>query len=324
LAEVRNYFKLGEPQELLPLTKNKKVVVFDEAQTIEDIGSILKSFHDTYPEVQIIATGSSSFDLANKIVEPMTGRAIEFSLLPLSLEEIRLVTPITKESLYNLMLYGSYPAIVGAETKEKKEIEIKKIATNYLYKDVFVFEAIRKPKIFEDLVKLLAHQIGQMVSINELADNLGVSRSVVLRYIRLLEQAFIIKVVNSFSNNKRKELSKSFKIFFIDMGVRNSLTDIYKHMEERNDKGHIFENFFINERLKAGTLETFPPEIMFWRTRQGIEIDVIEKKGDQLHAYECKWKKQDVSFNNFKKMYPEAKFKVVTPEDLLLGGFILE
>jgi predicted AAA+ superfamily ATPase len=95
-------------------------------------------------------------------------------------------------------------------------------------------------------------------------------------------------------------------------------------MEERNDKGHIFENFFINERLKAGTLETFPPEIMFWRTRQGIEIDVIEKKGDQLHAYECKWKKQDVSFNNFKKMYPEAKFKVVTPEDLLLGGFILE
>ncbi len=317
LAEIREHFVLGRPENLLALTENKKVVVFDEAQTIQDIGSILKAFHDTYPGVQIIATGSSSFDLANKIVEPMTGRAIEFNLLPLSLDEVRSVKVISKEDLYDFMLYGMYPAVVGAETREEKEIEIKKIATNYLYKDVFIFEAIRKPKVFDDLVKLLAHQIGQMVSINELSNSLGISRSVILKYLRLLEQAFIIKTVNSFSNNPRTELKKAFKIFFLDIGVRNALVDIYKKIEERDDKGSIFENFFVCERIKAGTLETFPPEIMFWRTRQGLEIDIIEKKGEEIFAYECKWKKENVSFSKFLKKYPNSKTKIVSVESLL-------
>lgn len=317
LAEIREHFVLGRPERLLPLTKNKRVVVFDEAQTIQDIGSILKAFYDTYPGVQIIATGSSSFDLANKIVEPMTGRALEFNLPPLSIDEVRSVKNISKEALYDFMLYGMYPAVVGAETREEKEIEIKKIATNYLYKDVFIFEAIRKPKIFEDLVKLLAHQIGQMVSINELSNSLGASRSVILKYLRLLEQAFIIKTVNSFSNNPRTELKKAFKIFFLDIGVRNALVDIYKKIEDRDDKGSIFENFFVCERIKAGTLETFPPEILFWRTRKGLEIDIIEKKGEEISAYECKWKKENVSFSEFLKKYPKAKTRTISVEDLI-------
>ena len=206
LAEIRGYFVLGEPKKLLPLVKNKKIVVFDEAQTIQDIGTILKVFHDTYPGTQIIATGSSSFDLANKINEPMTGRFFEFTLLPLSIEEIKSVKKINKNDLLLIMLYGSYPAVIGAKTiNEKKEI-LKNIATTYLYKDIFVFEAIRNPKVFEDLVKLLAYQIGQMVSINELSQSLGISRSVVRRYIRFLEQSYIIKVAHSFSSNPRKEL----------------------------------------------------------------------------------------------------------------------
>jgi len=317
LAEVRKHFVVGEPDKLLPLTKGKKVVVFDEAQTIQDIGTVLKVYHDTYPSVQIIATGSSSFDLSNKIVEPMTGRAIEFQLLPLSLDEIRSVKEITKSDLYDLFLYGTYPAVVAASTEGLKEIAIKNIATNYLYKDVFVFEAIRNPKVFEDLVKLLAYQVGQIVSINELATQLGVSRSVVLKYIRLLEQSYIIKVIYSFSNNPRTELKKAFKVMFLDVGVRNALVSSFEALETRQDKGFIFENFFVAERIKIGTLKTFPPEIMFWRTRTGLEIDVIVKSGLEISAYECKWTAQEVSFQKFLKKYPQAKIEVVYPEKLL-------
>lgn len=317
LAEIREHFVLGEPKKLLPLVKNKKIVVFDEAQTIQNIGSILKAFHDTYPGVQIIATGSSSFDLANKINEPMTGRFFEFTLLPLSIEEIKGVKKINKNDLLSLMLYGSYPAVVGAKTiNEKREI-LKNIATTYLYKDIFVFEAIRNPKIFEDLTKLLAYQIGQMVSINELSQNLGVSRSVVRRYIRFLEQSYIIKVAHSFSNNSRKELKKAFKIFFIDVGVRNALINALTDIEKRNDKGFMFENFFVAERMKKGALEIFPPEIMFWRTRTGLEIDVIEKNGLDIVAYECKWNNKNVSFEQFLKLYPAAHVNIITPGDLI-------
>ena len=154
LADVRSHFVLGEPDKLRPLTKGKKIVVFDEAQTIQDIGSILKAYHDTYPGVQIIATGSSSFDLANKIKEPMTGRAYEFLLLPLSLPEILTTFPnFGQADLMSLMQFGSYPAVVGAVTHEDKLFAIKNLATNYLYKDVFVFEAIRNPKVFDKALR---------------------------------------------------------------------------------------------------------------------------------------------------------------------------
>lgn len=318
LAEVRKRFVVGKPEELLPLVKGKKIVVFDEAQTIQDIGTILKVFHDTYPGVQIIATGSSSFDLSNKINEPMTGRIFEFTLLPLSLAEIKESKKVSTSELHNLMLYGSYPAVVAATSIEEKKIILKNIATQYLYKDVFVFEAIRNPRVFEDLVKLLALQIGQMVSLNELAVHLGVSRSVVQRYLRLLEQSFIVKVVHSFSSNPRTELKKAFKVFFLDVGVRNAIVDIETPLSGRNDAGFIFENYFVSERIKKGNNNlVFPPEIMFWRTRTGLEIDVIEKKGDAVSAYECKWSDTPVSFASFLKSYPQATVQVVTPNSLI-------
>jgi len=298
---------------LLPLTRDKKIVVFDEAQTIQNIGTILKVFHDTYPGVQIIATGSSSFDLANKIKEPMTGRAFEFMLLPLSLPEISLAYPGMGESgLFSLMQFGSYPAVVAAETMDEKLFAIRNIATNYLYKDVFVFEAIRNPKVFEDLLKMLALQVGSMVSVNELSQGLGVTRTTVSRYLRLLEQSFIIKRIYSFSNNPRTELKKAFKVFFLDTGVRNALVDIASPMDARVDKGAIFENFFVAERMKKGALEIFPPELMFWRTRSGIEIDVIEKNGKEIFAYECKWKEKTSAPVAFTAAYPDARFESIT------------
>ncbi|MEK7068874.1 MAG: ATP-binding protein [Patescibacteria group bacterium] len=317
IALVREHFVEGKPDALLPLTHGKKVVVFDEAQTIQNIGAILKVFHDTYPGVQVIATGSSSFDLANKVVEPMTGRAIEFTLLPLSLSEIAHHKNVTRADLDLLMQYGSYPRIVAATTVSEKEDAIKSIATNYLYKDVFTFEAIRNPRIFEDLVKALALQIGSTVSLNELAQTVGATRATINRYLRLLEQAFIVRRVHSFSNNPRTELKKVFKVYFLDLGVRNALVDIATPVVERTERGHLFENFFVTERMKVGTLQTFPPDIMFWRTRAGLEIDVVEKSGPNIRAYECKWSPQDVSFASFLKKYPAAHTRVITPDVLV-------
>lgn len=318
LADIRAHFVLGKPDMLLPLTQGKKIVVFDEAQTIQNIGSILKAFHDTYHGVQIIATGSSSFDLANKIKEPMTGRAYEFMLLPLSLHEVGLAYPNLKESaLFSIMQFGSYPAVVAAKTIDEKLFAIKNIATNYLYKDVFVFEAIRNAKIFEDLLKMLALQVGSTVSVNELAQALGVTRATINRYLRLLEQSFIIKRIYSFSNNPRNEIKKAFKVYFLDIGVRNALVDIVSSMATRADKGAIFENLFVAELMKKGSLEIFPPEIMFWRTRTGAEIDVIEKKGAEIFAYECKWKEMVSMPIQFKTIYPNAHFECITTKNIV-------
>ncbi len=318
LADIRAHFIVGEPDKLLPLTKNKKIVVFDEAQTVQDIGSILKAYYDTYPGVQIIATGSSSFDLANKIKEPMTGRAYEFLLLPLSLHEIVVAYPdLQAPDTMPFMQFGSYPAVVSAETVEEKLFAIKNIATNYLYKDIFVFEAIRNPKIFEDLLKMLALQVGSIVSVNELAQGLGVTRTTVNRYLTLLEQSFIIRRMYSFSNNPRNEMKKGFKVFFLDTGVRNALVDIASPMETRADRGAIFENYFVSERMKRGTLKIFPPEILFWRSRAGAEIDIVEKDGIQVLAFECKWKETTSIPAQFMKTYPNALFRSVTAANML-------
>lgn len=320
IAEVRKHFVIGEPDKLLEMVKGKKIVVFDEAQTIVNIGTILKVFHDTYKHmgIQVIATGSSSFDLANKIVEPMTGRAVEFNLLPLSISEIRSVKKdIDLKDIYDMMLYGSYPAVVAAGTVDEKELSIKKIATNYLYKDIFILESIKNSKAFEDILKMLALQIGQMVSTAEISRAVGVSRATVDKYIRLLELSFIVKRVYSFSNNPRTELKKAYKVFFLDLGVRNAIVDIITKVEDRGDRGAIFENFFMTEILKEEYLKNFPGEIMFWRTRSGFEIDFIIKNGQELKAVECKWKDTEVSFREFLKKYKEAKVKVVTPDSFL-------
>src|SRR3989344_9249650 len=207
-ADVRSHFVIGEPDMLLSLVGDKKVIVFDEAQTIENIGKILKVFYDAHPHVKVIATGSSAFDLANKIREPLTGRAFEYMLYPLSLNEVRAAIEITPKLLDEIMIFGSYPAVVAASTPERKREEIKNIATNYLYKDVFTFEAIRNPKAFEDLLTHLAYRIGNTISTNDLSKELGITQGTVEKYIRLLEQSFVIKRVYSFARNYANELKK--------------------------------------------------------------------------------------------------------------------
>lgn len=320
LASVRKAFVPGKPELIKELIGDKSIVVFDEAQTVQDIGIILKAFIDTYPEVQIIATGSSSFDLANKINEPLTGRAFEFTLFPLSLEEIRRAfSDISMKRLSEYLRLGTYPAIVGETDAAIREDLLKNLTTNYLYKDIYTFESIRSPRVFEDLVRLLALQIGSLVSINELSQTLGVSRLTVEKYIRLLEQSYVIKVVRSFSRNPRTEIKKAFKVFFYDNGIRNAVIDKFSDIGSRDDRGALFENFFVAERLKIASLRDTRSRVMFWRNRQGEEIDVVEESEDNITAFECKWNN---SSNvrppaQFVKSYPHASFQVITPAVLL-------
>lgn len=317
---VRRHFVVGEPDILKAFVGTHKLVVFDEAQTIENIGAILKVFVDKYTDVQIIATGSSSFDLANKINEPLTGRAFSFTMLPLSLEEIRQVKTVQMEDFHDLMRFGSYPGVVAAETSEEKRDVLSNIATNYLYKDIFTFEKIKSPLHFEHLLQLLAHQVGGTVSLNELAISLSVSRPIVEKYLRLLEQSYVIRRVHSFSRNKRNEIKKAFKVFFIDTGIRNAIINDLRAIDERTDVGHIFEQFFYTELLKASTAETFGPTISFWRTHKKEEVDFITEGAGVIHAYECKWGNGSGSFKTFLRSYPEAHSEVIRPETLLANS----
>ena len=317
LIEVRDSFEEGNPAKLKQLIGDKKIVVFDEAQTIQNIGTILKVFHDHYGGVQIIATGSSSFDLANKIIEPLTGRSLEYVLFPLSISEIKKAKQIDEAYLMNILKYGSYPEIIALDSIDEKESTLKNIATNYLYKDIFTLEQIKYPIIFEKLLKALAYQVGSIVSSDELARLVKTSPSTVNRYLKLLEQAFIIKIVRAFSNNPRLELSKAFKVYFMDNGVRNVLAGIHQDIIDREDKGGIFENFYFTEIMKKNTLITFPSDLMFWRTRQQLEIDFIEKMGTEIMATECKWGNEKVVFTKFLSLYPEAKVGVVRVQDFL-------
>ena len=317
LALVRKSFVLGKPDDLYALIAGKKIVVFDEAQTVENIGAILKTFIDVYPNIQIIATGSSSFDLANKINEPLTGRAFEFILLPLSLMEIKGTIGLDKKTFMDYLRLGTYPAVVGEMVSAIKEDILQNLATNYLYKDIFMFESIKSPKVLEDLLKALSLQVGNMVSVNELSRLLGISRATVEKYLRLLEQAFVIFRLPSFSRNPRNELKKAFKIYFIDIGVRNAVIDNISAIELRPDRGAIFENMMIVERMKRGLLETLPPKMAFWRTRAGAEIDLIEDKNGVISAYEYKWGSDNFSFTEFLRKYPEASGKLINLETVL-------
>lgn len=307
---VRREFVVGEPDRLLQFIKDKKIVVFDEAQTVVNIGTILKVFHDKYKEmgVQIIATGSSSFDLANKIVEPMTGRAVEFTLLPLSLFEIKNSgIKYKKNDIKDYLLYGMYPEIVAAENKQEKLLALKKIANNYLYKDIFILESTKRPQAFENILRMLAFQSGQIVNTNEIAKGVGVNRGTVDKYISLLEQAFIIKKITPFSNNLRNEIKKAYKVYFLDNGIRNILTDVLDDdLENRSDKGAIFENFIFSELIKKEQDKIFPNKLFFWRTKQGLEIDFVEQEGKRLYLTECKYGgDENYKFNLFLKEYGE-------------------
>lgn len=288
-ASVQSGLSRREPDRIRDFFGDARLVVLDEAQHIPDIGLLLKVMVDTYPEIQILATGSSSFDLANRLSEPLTGRNFTFTLYPLSLEEISDgAMAVAESNLEKLLRFGSYPeAFLSSD--EDARIRMDEIVSHYLYKDILSFEGMKKSPILRKLVELLALQIGQEVSYHELARQLGISAPTVERYIDILEKAFIVFRLRAFSRNKRKEISKSVKIYFFDIGIRNGVIQNYNPPRLRSDIGHIWENFCIVERMKRNAAFGLSLNVYFWRTYTKKEVDYVEEYDGRLHGYEFKW-----------------------------------
>lgn len=288
---IRERLEYKNTAQLEELVRGKKLIVIDEAQLVRDIGLTLKIIHDTYPDVQIIATGSSSFDLANKIKEPLTGRAFEYLLLPLAFQEIVGFKDIAtaRALLESNLIYGSYPEVLFGAFDKKELLGV--IAQQYLYKDILKYEGIRMPDMLEKLLKLLAASIGSEVSYNELANTLDVSRQTIENYINILEQAFIVFKVRPYFPNMRSQVSKKSKIYFYDLGMRNAILGNFSPLALREDKGALFENYVVVERRKvAFAASPLGAKQYFWRTYNGQEIDLIEERfGEKARAFEIKY-----------------------------------
>ena len=296
---------------------NNKLVIIDEAQQIPNIGKKLKLIFDNRPDIQIIATGSSAFDLQNQTAEPLTGRKKTFHLFPISFRETVNHTSLLegKRLLDTRLIYGFYPEVVNNPGNEK-EILVE-IAQSYLYKDVLQLDSVRKPSHIDKLLRALAFQVGSEVSYNELAQTIGnIDTLTVEKYLDLLEKAFVIFKLPAFSRNLRNEIKKSKKYYFYDNGIRNVLISNFSLPEMRQDKGALWENFLISERLKHNHYNGRFVNTYFWRTHDKAEIDYIEEEDGILHAYEFKWKEQKVKFPaSFLDAYPQHQTAVITKNE---------
>ncbi len=272
---------------------NNTLLVIDEAQKIENIGTALKLVVDNIENIFVIATGSSSFDLANITNEALTGRKNITNLYPISLLELskeRTVYEIDKQ-IDDFLIYGMYPNVIGYESYEKKQSRILEIKDAYLIKDILAFQKIKNSKKIIDLLKLIAFQIGNQVSTSELSKSLGIDHKTVSRYLDLLEKSFVLFRLDGFSRNLRKEVSKMSKYYFYDTGIRNALISNFNGLENRNDAGQLWENFIIMERIKHNTYKGVCANYYFWRTHDKKEIDFIEEREGMLYGCEIKWKK---------------------------------
>lgn len=306
------------------LLGNKKVLIIDEAQRISDIGLRLKVVIDQLPDVQVVATGSSSFQLASKVNEPLTGRKREFKLYPISFREMVEHTDLLTEKrlIPHRMTYGYYPEVVTSPGDEREILG--ELSTSYLYKDILQLDGINKPEKLVKLLQALARQIGNQISHREIGQLIDLDPKTVERYIDILEKNYIIFRLGSYSRNLRNELKNSKKIYFYDLGIRNAVISDFRAPELRNDAGALWENFAIVERLKQLEYNRQNHNLWFWRTVLQKEIDLIEEFDGQIKAAEFKWNrrksvKAPIAFAN---AYPDASFQVITPaniEDYLLS-----
>jgi len=302
--------KIGEPE----------LLVIDEAQRVENIGLTLKILFDNNPNMQIIATGSSSFELANKINEPLTGRSLEFTLFPLSITEIVGTNPGYKleadKILPRLLKYGSYPKIVNLpEIGIQPKLET--LTNQYLYKDVVEIEQVKKPNLIIKLLKALAYQVGNEVSMGKLANILDCDKGLVERYIDVLEKCFVVFKLDAYSTNQYSEIVKTKKIYFYDVGMRNALISSYPDTDL--NIGGLWENFLIIERMNRNEYQQISSNNYFWRNYSQQEIDYIEEKDGILSCYEFKWndRKKAKLPNSFATAYPNHTFEVINQDNWL-------
>ena len=317
--DVRDMFRIISSTRLKAIVGNRKTVVIDEAQRIEDIGLRLKLITDQLPGVQVIATGSSSFELSSKVNEPLTGRKRELKLFPLSFRELVSHTSFLEEHrmIPHRLIYGYYPEVVCSPSNEK--VVLKELTDSYLYRDLLSFDTLRKPDVIVRLLKALSLQIGSQVSYNELASLLGLTSKTVEKYLDILEKSYIIFRLCSFSRNMRNELKLSRKIYFWDLGIRNAVIGNMAQLENRNDTGALWENFLIAERMKNNSYSNSFAQSYFWRTKDQSEIDYLEEEDGGLSAYEFKWnpaKSKTKCPASFAAAYPSSTYKVITPDNI--------
>ena len=317
--DIRELLTHKTSTELKRLLGEHRFVVIDEAQRVLNIGLTLKLLIDNFPEVQVLATGSSSFELSNHVKEPLTGRKIEFQLFPLSIAELSQdhSDMETGRLLENILRYGLYPEVVTSPITEAAQI-INEIAESYLYRDVLEYQTLKKPELLEKLLKALALQVGHEVSYTELSGLLGVDKITVEKYVNLLEKAFIIFPLKPFSKNLRKEIGKKRKIYFFDPGIRNSIIRNFNPLNLRNDVGCLWENFLLAERIKSNIAGQRAVNQFFWRTYDKKEIDLIEESSDKIAGYEFKWGKGKFKpHQDFLDAYPGSRIHLVNKENFL-------
>jgi len=318
--EVRELLSAQKLSQLQTAFGSYQLLFIDEAQRIPEAGYALKLLIDHFPEMIILVTGSSSFDLSNKIGEPLTGRNTLRNLFPISVLELyqQFGGIYVLQKLEDLLIYGAYPDVLNASSAEDKKEYLISIRDSYLLKDILELESIKNPSKLSDLLKLLAFQIGQEVSLNELSISLGIAKQSVERYLDLLEKTFIIKKVGGFSRNLRKEVVKTARYFFWDNGIRNALINNFNPITQRNDIGMLWENFLYMERLKTKSYKRIFSNDYFWRTYDRQEIDLIEERDGKLFAYEFKWQPQKVKAPKaWTDAYPGSEFQVISKENFL-------
>ena len=315
--DIQSIFENISSKRLEAIIGNKKMIIIDEAQRIPEIGLKLKLITDQLINVQLIATGSSAFELSNKLNEPLTGRKWEFKMYPISFQEMVNHHGLLNEIrlLPHRLIYGFYPDVVNHPGNEKEIL--KQLSDSYLYKDLLMIDQIKKPSALVKLLQALALQIGSQVSYHELAQICGLDGKTIEKYMMLLEQSYIIFRLTSFSRNQRNELKKSRKVYFFDNGIRNSLIANFEQIENRTDIGALWENYLVSERVKYLAYQQKWVNNWYWRTTEQQEIDYVEEENGQLSAYEFKWnpKAKGSIPNSFKKTYPTATINIIHREN---------
>ncbi len=293
------------------------LVIIDEAQRVKNIGISIKLIHDTYPQIKLLVTGSSSLDLANKITEPLTGRSMEVILYPFSVREVSANTTELLPNANTMMLRGGYPGIWPLNA-EAAAARLSSIATDYLYRDAFSPHILYDQTIVNDLLRLLAYQIGNEVNYSELGRKLSITNDTVKRYVDLLEKAFIIFRRNQYRRNERAEIGKLRKVYFMDIGIRNALIDDFKPAGFRDDMGPIWENFCVIERLKYLQSRQRRVRSYYWRNSDKREIDLVEEEGSSISAMEFKLGKKKMHKPiDFSRNYPHSDYSVVNPDNFI-------
>lgn len=320
-AELRRVLQSDDFSQIIPFFEGYDLVVIDEAQKIENVGQGLKIIVDQIEGIKVIATGSSSFDLSNKIGEPLVGRQTVLRLFPISAIEFsdnygnfRL-----HEELENNLVFGSYPEVITAKSFEEKKMILSQIRDSYLYKDILEIEKIKNSKKILDLLRLIAYQIGKEVSLQELGNSLNMSKNTVEKYLDLLEKSFVLVNVRGFSRNLRKEIYKTSRYYFYDNGIRNAVIDNFNLVDVRNDVGELWENYLFIERMKKREYERIFANQYFWRTYEKKEIDLVEEREGKLFGYEFKYRdgKKIKAPKDWIETYEEAEFEVISKDNYL-------